>query len=96
MPNPQSLIPNTYELLVERLIMPSIWNFPIHPVRASTFADEVDILYFALVGLTIFFTLIVFVMLGAFMFRYRVGSKASRKTRFTPAIRWNCRGLSFR
>ena len=59
--------------------MPSMWNFPIHPPRASTFADEVDILYFALVGLTIFFTILVAVMLGTFAFRYRAGSNASRK-----------------
>ena len=70
-----------------------MWNFPIHPVRASTFADEVDILYFALVGLTIFFTLIVFIMLGTFAYRYRVGSKASRKnpihTSHTLELSWS-------
>ncbi len=59
--------------------MPSIWSFPIHPVRASTFADEVDLLYFALVGLSVFFTVLVAVMLGVFAYRYRAGSKASRK-----------------
>lgn len=70
-----------------------MWNFPIHPVAASTFADEVDILYFALVGLTIFFTLIVFTMLATFAFRYRVGSKASRKnpihTSHTLELSWS-------
>ena len=73
--------------------MSNFWNFPVHPVAASTFADEVDILYFALIGLTIFFTLLVLVMLATFAFRYRVGSKASRKnpihTSHTLELSWS-------
>ena len=73
--------------------MPSMWNFPIHPPRASTFADEVDILYFALWGLTILFTIIVFIMLAVFAYRYRVGSKADRRnpihTSHTLELSWS-------
>ena len=73
--------------------MSNFWNFPVHPVAASTFADEVDILYFALIGLTVFFTALVFVMLTVFAYRYRVGSKADRRnplhTSHTLELSWS-------
>ena len=61
-----------------RLPLLQFWNFPLHPPAASTFADEVDVLYFALVALTVVFTLIVFAMVIFFAFRYRRGAKVDR------------------
>jgi cytochrome c oxidase subunit 2 len=55
-----------------------MWNFPLFPKEASTTAYQVDHLYFALLGVACFFTLLIFVGLAFFAARYRKGSKASR------------------
>lgn len=55
-----------------------MWDFPILPVRASTFAEEVDLFYFALVGVTLFFTIVIYLMIWYFSVRYRRGKKADR------------------
>lgn len=44
------------------------FGLPLHPEQASTFANQVDMLYFALVGLTVFF----FLLIGGLIFRYAV------------------------
>ena len=53
-------------------------HLPFRPVAASSFADDVDKLFFALVGLTILFTLIVAFGLIFLSVRYRRGSNVDR------------------
>lgn len=55
-----------------------MWDFPILPEQASTFAGEVDNFYFALVGVTAFFTIAIYAMIWYFSVRYRRGKKADR------------------
>lgn len=55
-----------------------MWDFPFLPEQASTFAAEVDALYFALVAVTAFFTIAVCAMIGYFSVKYRRGKKADR------------------
>jgi cytochrome c oxidase subunit 2 len=55
-----------------------MWNFPILPEAASTVAGEVDALFFFLVAISMFFSLIIIVGLVFSAVRYRKGSKASR------------------
>lgn len=54
-------------------------SIPLHPEQASNFAQEMDLLYLLLVGLTVFFSLLVFVPLIYFVAKYRVGTRANRK-----------------
>lgn len=61
-------------------------NFPFLPERASTFADSVDQIGVVLTALTIFFTVLVFTLLGILCVRYRRGSNASRKDRHDHSI----------
>jgi len=46
-------------------------NFPLWPERASTFANNVDLLYVFLIVVTGFFTLLVFAMVVIFAVKYR-------------------------
>jgi cytochrome c oxidase subunit 2 len=46
-------------------------DVPLFPEQASTYAAEVDALYFFLLGLTAFFTLLIAGMIIVFMIRYR-------------------------
>ena len=55
-----------------------MWDFPILPEQASTFAGEVDALYFALVGMTLFLTIAIYAMIWYFSVKYRRGKKADR------------------
>ena len=55
-----------------------MWDFPFLPEQASTFAGEVDAFYFALVGVTAFFTIAIYAMIWVFSVRYRRGKKANR------------------
>src|SRR5688500_1513006 len=55
-----------------------MWDFSILPEQASTFASEVDAFYFALVGVTAFFTVVIYVMIWFFSVRYRRGKKVNR------------------
>ncbi|MCH8275308.1 MAG: cytochrome c oxidase subunit II [Armatimonadetes bacterium] len=48
------------------------------PEQASNFAQEMDLLYYVLIGLTVFFALLVFVPMLYFVVKYRAGSKADR------------------
>ena len=54
-------------------------NFPIAPQQASNFAVEVDNIFYALCGLTLFFTVVVLAVMMFLAVRYRRGSKYSRK-----------------
>lgn len=55
-----------------------MWSFPLFPEQASTIARQIDLLYYALLTIAIFFTAIIFLGLTFFAIRYREGSKASR------------------
>ena len=46
-------------------------NFPLFPIRAATHADKVDPLYFFLIGISIFFTLLIFLTITVFAIKYR-------------------------
>jgi cytochrome c oxidase subunit 2 len=48
-----------------------MFGIPLFPERASTIADEVDALYFFLVGLSGFFSILIAVLVVAFAIRYR-------------------------
>ncbi|RMG00925.1 MAG: cytochrome c oxidase subunit II [Acidobacteria bacterium] len=48
---------------------------PLFPERASTFASEVDALYFYLIGISVFFTILIVALLFYFAVRYREKEK---------------------
>jgi cytochrome c oxidase subunit 2 len=54
-------------------------QFPIMPEQASEHAYSYDALFWTITGLTIFFTLLVVVIMAFMIVRYRNGSTASRK-----------------
>jgi cytochrome c oxidase subunit 2 len=56
-----------------------MWSFPLLPESASTVADKVDALFFFLVAISIFFSLVIVVGLVYSAARYRKGSEATRK-----------------
>ncbi|MGI8922558.1 MAG: cytochrome c oxidase subunit II [Fimbriimonadales bacterium] len=51
---------------------------PVWPEQASNFAHEMDLLYIVLLGLTAFFSVIVFVPIVIMVSKYRLGTKADR------------------
>ena len=53
-------------------------NFPLFPEQASTFAWQVDYLYFLLLALSVFFAVAVFFFLVLFSFKYRRRSEDER------------------
>jgi cytochrome c oxidase subunit 2 len=55
-----------------------MWNFPLLPDRASTVAGQVDALYYFLVAVSAFFSLIIVIGLVYSAIRFRKTSKASR------------------
>ena len=55
-----------------------MFNFPMSPPSASTFAGEYDALFFTLCALTLFFTAIVVAAVIYFVVRYKEGSTADR------------------
>ena len=54
-------------------------NFPMMPEQASEHAASYDALFWTITGLTVFFTILVVVIMGFMIVRYRKGSTASRK-----------------
>jgi len=56
-----------------------MWNFPFIPEQASTASGEVDALFYFLVALSIFFSMVIIVGLVVSAVRYRKGSKATRQ-----------------
>lgn len=56
-----------------------MYKFALMPVSASERAPYYDALFFTISALTVFFTLAVGALILTFAFRYRAGSKASRK-----------------
>lgn len=55
-----------------------LFNFPVAPPSASNWAAEHDAIFYALTALTVFFTLLVGVLVVWFAIRYRQGSKVDR------------------
>src|SRR4051794_51768 len=55
-----------------------MFPFPLAPEQASANAKRYDALFGAITALTIFFTVVVLVLVVIFAIRYRVGSKADR------------------
>jgi cytochrome c oxidase subunit 2 len=53
-------------------------KLPLFPEQASTAAPPVDNLYFFLIGLSLFFLLVIFGPMAIFLFKYRRGRKANR------------------
>lgn len=56
-----------------------MWSFPLLPDRASTVANDVDAVYYTLVMISLFFSLLIVVGLVYSAIRYRKGSKSSRE-----------------
>jgi cytochrome c oxidase subunit 2 len=61
-------------------------DIPIHPLQASTIAREVDQLHFALTGLTLFFTVAIFLTIFYFMVKYRRRSPDQRPEGITNSV----------
>lgn len=55
------------------------WNFPIVPEQASEHAVRYDALFYTITGLTVFFTIVVGLMVAILAVKYRRGSKADRR-----------------
>ena len=55
-----------------------MWDFPFLPEQASTVAGRVDALYLFIVGVTAFFTLLIFVLIFYFAIKYRRGRIVDR------------------
>jgi cytochrome c oxidase subunit 2 len=68
-------------------ILARILNFPFIPEQASAGAEKLDMLFFALVGMTAFFIIGIFSFLIFFTIRYRRGNKVDRVIRRTDSIK---------
>ncbi len=55
-----------------------MWEFQIFPEQASTVAGDVDGIYFALVAVTAFFAIAIYLMILFFSVKYRRGREADR------------------
>lgn len=55
-----------------------MWSFPLFPEQASTIAGRIDALYYFLVGLTIFFSLLIAALVTFFAIKYRRGNDVDR------------------
>lgn len=64
-----------------------MWNFPVAPEQASTFAGEMDAIYYLLWALTMFFSVAVLVTIVFFAVRFRRGAKATRTGRAHHNVR---------
>lgn len=60
-----------------------MWNFPVRPAAASEHAANYDLLFNAILALTIFFTIVVGLMVLILAFRYRRGSRVDRRNPLT-------------
>jgi cytochrome c oxidase subunit 2 len=56
-----------------------MWDFPLFPEQASEIAQHVDIVYFGEVGVCVFFTVLIAVLITFFAIKYRKGSNANRE-----------------
>ncbi len=60
-----------------------MWDFPLFPEQASSLAGWVDGVFFYALGLTVFFTTLVLVLILFFAIKYRRGSRADRSNPVT-------------
>jgi cytochrome c oxidase subunit 2 len=68
-------------------------DIPLFPEQASNFAVKVDALFFAILAVVVFFTVLVMALVIVFSIQYRRGSKAKRepmshRTAMTLEITW--------
>lgn len=61
-------------------------NIPIHPEQASTIAQQVDYLHFFLTGITLFFTVLIFLTIFYFMIKYRRNAPGDRSGAPTNSV----------
>ncbi len=61
-------------------------QFHLFPPQASTTAQQVDALFFALTGVTLFFCAVVFLPILFFAIKYRRGSKADRSNAWSGSL----------
>jgi cytochrome c oxidase subunit 2 len=55
-----------------------MWNFPLFPDSASSVAGRVDAIYFAAIGIAVFFTTLICFLILFHAIKYRRGSRADR------------------
>lgn len=55
-----------------------MWNFPLFPEQASSFAGKVDALFLAELGVTLFFTALICILILSMAIRYRRGMAVDR------------------
>ncbi|WP_435018745.1 cytochrome c oxidase subunit II [Tundrisphaera sp. TA3] len=55
-----------------------MWSFPLFPESASTLSGRVDAVYFVVIGISIFFTALIALLVTFFAIRYRKGSDVDR------------------
>lgn len=63
-----------------------MWDFPLFPEQASSMAGKVDHLYFFLVGLTAFFSLLICGLVAYFAIKYRRGNVVNRANPIAPSM----------
>lgn len=63
-------------------------SFRLHPEAASTFAPNVDAAYWWLVGVTVFFTLLIFVLIVTFALRYHRTADVNRTYKWRHQYHW--------
>lgn len=61
--------------------------FPLFPEQASSVAGRVDALYFTLIGLAGFFSLLIIIFIIYFVVKYRRGSQANRQNPIDESVR---------
>jgi cytochrome c oxidase subunit II len=64
-----------------------MWSFPLFPDQASTAAQRVDAVYFALIGISVFFSVLIFVLLFYFAIKYRREVAVDRVIRRTDYLK---------
>ena len=55
-----------------------MWNFPLFPDSASSLSGRVDFVYFVVIGISIFFTILIAALVTFMAIRYRRGSDVDR------------------
>ena len=58
-------------------------NLPLFPEQASSMASQVDGLYFFLIAVSVFFTLLIFALVFVFAVKYRKSAHARAAVSYT-------------
>src|SRR5262249_8289039 len=61
----------------------TMWDFPLFPERGSTLAGRVDLVFFAVLVISVFFTALIGFLITFLAIRYRQGSRADRSNAFS-------------